>query len=241
MDREYRPAPMSLAQRAALQSQAPRTLRRPERRRVYPLLILLILLAVVVLAVGGFEYQYRDRVLPRVAVAAAGVNLGGQTRETATAQLQPFVEAQRSRAIRLLVRGRAPTVVPAYKLGYTLDGGLTAWRAWTVGHDGDLAHRAMAQAKTLTSGADVVPAQRVYTPALRRYLLGLAARARRAPAPGVPGQRLYVTAAQRLIVRRLLAQTGPLDITLPVIAIPALPARPATPPVKHKHPVRKHK
>src|SRR5438552_11561159 len=146
---------MSLAQRAALRAQQPRTLRQPQRRRVYPIVILLVLLAAVVAAAGGFEYVYRDRVYPNVRVSGADVNVGGQTQAAVITQLYPYSVSRLFRTVVLFVPGKAPILVAAHQLGYHIDRGTTAWRAYNVGHGGSLLHRVAAQAKVLVNGAQV--------------------------------------------------------------------------------------
>lgn len=231
MSHEYRPAPMSLAQRAALRRQEPRTLRQPARRRVYPLAIVLVLLVVIVVAVGGFEYLYRDRIYPKVYIPAASITVGGETQAAVAQQLGPFSIKQRLRVIDLMPRGHAPIFANADALGYRIDRGLTAWRAYNIGHNGSIIHRADEQFKTLTGHVAVSVAQHVDRPALLRYLFKLAPGLSQPPRPGVRGRRLDVATAERRIARDLLDVVGPFKLDLPFIAIPALPR----PKVAHHH------
>ncbi len=240
MAHEYRPAPMSLAQRAALRRQEPRTLRQPARRRVYPFVILLVIIVVVAVAVGGFEYLYRDRALPKVTVNTVNINVSGQTQDAIAAQLQPFAVTQTFRAIALIAPGKPTILLPAHKLGYSVDRGLTAWRAYSVGHTGSLLHRAKAQLTTLLNGATIDVVQRVDENALRNRLFALAPTVNRPARPGVAGRTLDVAAAQRQITRLLLHTTGGFKVYLPFTRIPALPAPAATHHPKQKHTHKTH-
>jgi Putative peptidoglycan binding domain len=226
---EYRPAPMSLAQRAALRAQQPRALRQPQRRNVYPVVILLVLLAAVVVAAGGVEYVYRDRVYPHVQVS--GVDVGGQTPAAVIARLQPYSEARLFRTVVLFAPERAPSLVAAHQLGYRIDRGTTARHAYNVGHGGSLLQRVVAQVNVLLHGAEVPVAQSVDQSALRHYLSALARVVNRKPRPGIAGRALDVAAARRSITSLLLSPAGPLRAQLPVIRIRALPL----PTVAHHH------
>lgn len=183
---------------------------------------MLPILALPVLAVGGFEVFVRDHILPHVYVSAAGIGVGGDTQAAVAASLQPFSVRQRFRVVTLVPPHRKPVLVQAFRLGYTMDGGLTAWRAFTIGHSGSLLTRATAQIRTLIQGTDVAVAQHVDQRVLRAYLFKLAPGINQAPRPGVPGSQLDVLAAQQRIGWMLL-KTGPVRIVLPVTAIPALP------------------
>jgi len=205
----------------------PRTLRQPARRHIYPIIIVLV--PVVLLAVGGFEYLYRDRALPRVIVKTVNINVGGQSQDAIALRLRPFSIEQRFRAIALIVPGRAPILIPAYKLGYSIDNGLTAWRAHNVGRSGSLEHRLMQQAQALTNGATVDIAQRVDEIALRTYLFKLQGAVNRPPRPGVPGRALDVAPAQRTITHLLLHTVGAFRVYLPFVSRPALPAKQTAP------------
>lgn len=235
MAHEYRPAPMSLAQRAALRRQEPRTLRQPARRRVYPFVILLVILVVVVVAVGGFEYLYRDRALPKVTVNTVNINASGQTQSAIAARLQPFAVTQTFRGIALIAPGKPTILSPAYKLGYSVDRGLTAWRAYSVGHTGSLLHRAKAQVTTLLNGTTIDVVQRVDERVLRDRLFALAPTVNRPARAGVAGRILDVAIAQRQITRLLLHTTGAFKIYLPFTRIPALPVQTAAHQHKQKH------
>jgi hypothetical protein len=199
----------------------PRALGQVERRRIYPIIIVVVPLAI--LAVGGFEYLYRDRALPRVTVNAARINAGGQTQDAIALRLRPFSLTQRFRAIALIAPGRAPILIPAYKLGYSIDNGLTAWRAYSVGHRGSLQHRIAQQVRALLYGVRVGIAQRVDEIALRRYLFRLQGAVNRPPWPGLPDRALDVAPAQRQITHLLLHKVGPFRVYLPFITRPALP------------------
>ena len=236
MANEYRPAPMSLAQRAALRQQEPRTLYKPARRRVYPLMLALVLLGVLVVAVGGFEYIYRDRVLPKVQVKTVNIDVGGQTRAAAAQSLLSFSLSQRFRGIALIARGRPPLVVSAAMLGYRLDRGLTAWRAYNVGHGGSLLRRVKEQASTLLKGTAVKLAQGVDQHTLSAYLSKVAGQFNRTPHPGIAGRRLDGAAAQAQITHLLLTTVGGFKVYLPFTTLPALPKlTPAHHQTKRKH------
>src|SRR5919198_3604279 len=226
---EYRPAPMSLAQRAAWRAQQPRVLRQPRRRQVYPVVILLVLLAAVVVAAGSFEYVYRDRVYPRVQVS--GVDVGGQTPAAVITQLQPYSEARLFRTVVLFAPQRAPILIAAHQLGYHIDRGATARRAYNVGHGGSLLHRVVAQVDVLLHGAEVPVVQSVDHSALRHYLATRARVVNRKPRPGVAGRALDVAAAQRSLTSLLLSPAGPFRVHLPFSRIRALPL----PQVVHHH------
>jgi hypothetical protein len=212
---------MSLAQRAAWRAQQPRALRQPRRRQVYPVVILLVLLAAMVVAAGGFEYAYRDRVYPRVQVS--GVDVGGQTQAAVITQLSPYSVARLFRTVVLLAPERAPILVAAHQLGYHIDRGTTARRAYNVGHGGSLLHRVVAQVNVLLHGAEVPVAQAVDQSALRPYLATLARGVNRKPRPGVAGRALDVAAAQRSLTSLLLSPAGPFRVHLPFSRIRALP------------------
>src|SRR2546423_6545104 len=140
---------MSLAQRAALRAQQPRTLRQPQRRHVYPVVILLVLVAAVVAAASGFEYVYRDRIYPNVRVSGIAVDVGGQTQAAVIKQLGAYSAARLFRTVVLLAPGRAPILIEAHQLGYHLDRGTTARHAYYVGHGGALPLPAVAQLNLL--------------------------------------------------------------------------------------------
>jgi len=201
----------------------PGTLRQAERRRVYPIIVVMALLAILAAATSGFEYFYRDRALPKVIVNTVNINVGGQTQDAIALQLRPFSFKQRFRAIALIARGQAPILIPAYRLGYRIDNGLTAWRAYNVGHSGSLQHRLMQQAQTLVNGATVDIAQRVDEITLRNYLFKLQAAVNHPPRPGVPGRALDVAPTQRQITRLLLHSVGAFQVYLPFVSRPALP------------------
>ncbi len=223
MVREYRPAPMSLAQRAALRSQQPRNLRQPPRRRLYLLVALIVVLVVLVVAGGVFEYYYRDRVYPNVYVQPAGIPVGGQTQDEVMASLHEYALGQRYRPVTLSWRDHAPIQVQAYTLGYTFNRGLTAFHAIRTGRDGGLPRQAAFQLGLLTHSVDVPAVQRVDGIVLRDYLFKLSGLTNRQPGPGVAGYQLDVASAQSAITRDLLHNSRQFTVTLPVSVIPALP------------------
>lgn len=231
---EYRPAPMSLAQRAALRSQAPRDLRQPARRRLYPLITLVVVLAVLVVALGLFEYRYRDRVYPNVYVRPAAIDVGSQTQAEVKASLHNYALDQQFRPVTLLApgSGHAPIQVPAYALGYSFNTGLTAFHAIRTGRDGSVLQRATFQLGLLAHSADVPAVQRVNGRVLRDYLFRLTGVTDRRPSPGANGYRLDVAGAQRILARRLLDPRPITTVRLPGAVIPALPA-PRPKPVRH--------
>lgn len=231
MAHEYRPTPMSLAQRAALRKQEPRTLRRPARRRVLPLLLVLLLLAIIVLGAGAFEYYYRDRILPRVTIPAAGLDLSGLTQIDAANRLHPYSIEQQLRTIALIAPGSRQAHLSAFALGYRIDGGATVTAAYAVGRDGSLWQRFKAQVRTLYQATNVPVSQYVSSSVLRRQLLGLAPRVNTRPRPGVAGRILNVERAIPEIARELLRVRGGFKVDLPFAVVPALP-RPA---VHHAH------
>jgi hypothetical protein len=228
---EYRPAPVSLAQRAAWRAQQPRVLRQPRRRQVYPVVILLVLLAAVVVAAGGFEYVYRDRVYPNVHVSGVDVDVGGQTQAAVITHLQRYSVARLFRTVVLFAPQRAPILIAAHQLGYHIDRGTTARQAYNVGHGGSLLHRVVAQVNVLLHGAEVPVVQSVDHSALRHYLATLARVVNRQPRPGVAGRELDVAAAQRSLTSLLLNPAGPLTLHLPFSRIRAQPL----PKVVHQH------
>jgi hypothetical protein len=231
--REYRPAPMSLAQRAALRSQQPRNLRQPARRRFYPLVALVVVLVVLVVAGGVFEYYYRDRVYPNVYIQPAGIAVGGQTQGEVMANLHDYGLGQLYRDVTISWRNHAPIQVQAHTLGYTFDRGLTAFHAVRTGRDGGLPHQAAFQLGLLTHSVDVPAVQRVDKFVLRDYLFKLSGATNRRPGPGVVGYQLDVARAQSAITRGLL-RSGPFKVNLPVNAIPALP-KPTPTPIHHNN------
>src|SRR5436190_6880242 len=222
---------MSLAQRAALRAQQPRALRQPQRRHVYPVVILLVLVAAVVAAVGGFEYVYRDRIYPNVHVSGIASDVGGQTQAAVIKQLGTYSAARLFRTVVLLTPGRAPILIAAHQLGYHIDRGTTAWHAYNVGHGGPLLHRVVAQVNVLLHGARVPVAQSVDQSALHRYLVALAPKVHRKARPGVQGRTLDVAAAQRSVAPLLLSSSGSVRVALPFSRIRALPL----PKVVHHH------
>lgn len=225
MAHEYRPAPMSLAQRAALRQQEPRTLRRPARRRIYPIVILLLLLVAFAAAIIGFEYYYRDRVYPRVRVTTANLAVGGMSQDGVAATLRPYSVDQTLRVVALIATGRPPILVNGASLGFGIERGRTAWRAFNVGREGDLLHRATAQVKLLVQGAEVPIAQHVDSGILLSYLFKLSPSVSRPARPGVAGRRLDVATARREISAHLLATQGGFKYYLPFIKVPALPVQ----------------
>jgi hypothetical protein len=215
---------MSLAQRAALRAQQPHAVHQPQRRRVYPIVILLVLLAAGVVAAAGFEYVYRDRVYPNVHVSGVAVNVGGQTQAAVIAQLYPYSVARLVRTVVLFAPGKAPVLVAAHQLGYHIDRGTTAWHAYNVGHGGSWLQRVKAQVNLLIHGAQVPVVQYVDRHALRHYLSAtLAPLVNRKPRPGIAGRMLDVAAAQRSLASRLLSPAGTIRVHLPFIRIHALP------------------
>lgn len=247
MDREYRPAPMSLAQRAALRSQQPRVLRQPAHRRVYPIVIVLVIVLVCAAAVSGFEYSYRDRVLPRVHISAAGLDVSGMTRQEVANRLADLYARSIFRVVTLDAPGGPSMARQAHQIGYSFDRNLTAWRAWTVGHYGSLQDRVTAQARALTKGTDVAVAQSVDPKKVTAFLvIKVVPAMNRPPRPGVAGRKLDVTLARQRIIDALLHNMSPaIRVALPFTTIPALPVpkpKPApTPPhAPKKHPIVKH-
>ncbi len=227
---------MSLAQRAALRSQGPRTLRQPRRRRLYPLIALGVLLAALVVAVGLFEYLYRDRVYPNVYVQPANIAVGGQTQAEVAESVRRYALDQNFRTVTLRspAGDHAPIGVPAYTLGYSFDRNLSAFHAVRTGRDGSVLNRAAFQLGLLAHSAGVSAVQRVNSRALRDYLFKLTGVIDRRPGPGTPGYRLDVAKAQGRIAARLL-QPGPFTMRLPIATIPALPKPQLRPqPVRHK-------
>lgn len=236
MAHEYRPPPMSLAQRAALRSQQPRVLRQPARRRIWPIVLILLLIALLVVAVGGFEYLYRDRVYPKVHLLTANLDVGGLAQDTIVTDLQPLYLQQSLRTIALIAPGHTPILVNATTLGYSLDRGQTAFRAYMVGRNGSYVQRARDQFNLLRQGANVALVQSVEGVRLRNYLFKLAPTVNRAARPGVEGRRLDVAPAQRAITHDLLHVIGAFKVYLSFVTIPALPApHPAT------HVTKKHR
>lgn len=216
---------MSLAQRAALRAQAPYQQGSAPRERRSPTLILVPLVVVVVLAVlvGGFEYLYRDRIYPRIAVRPTGINLGGLTRTAAAADahLAALRTQQFGRRALLHMPTGHVISVPVTQLGYTVDRPLTVSRAYSIGHTGSILDRARAQIGVLTRGMTVPLAQTISSSALRRYLIALGARYDRAPTRTTPGARLDVTTTQRRLTTALYRVSADnITLTVPFIRIP---------------------
>lgn len=183
--------------------------------------IALLLLTLALLAGSGAEFLYRDRIYPHVRVYPAGVDVGSQSRESAALRLRAFGLRQQFRVISLRASGGAPVLVLAYKLGYHIDEGLTAWRAYHVARSGSLLERISAQARTLTQGATVPVAQWVDQIALRDYLFSLAPALNRPPGARRPGRMLDVAHAQQRIARLLLG-TSAFGVQLPFITVHSL-------------------
>lgn len=189
--------------------------------------IIALLVVLGVVAGGATELLFHNRVYPRVRIATANVDVGGHTRDEVKVLLQPFSVKQRFRAIELDVPRGALLLVPAYELGYGIDGNTTAQRAYAVARDGSLPHRLAAQLRTLFSGGTVPLAQRVDGQVLRAYLLRLAPSLNRRPYRGLPGRRLDIARAQQKITRLLLTP-GSFAVDLPFIPL-------LTPPPPHYH------
>ncbi len=211
MSQEFRPPPMSLAQRAALHARQTRTEQQTHRQSRAPSAgaIVLFVVALAVAATGGFEYAYRDRIYPNVSVRGTGLNIGGLTRVEATARLDAFRQRQLFRFVRLHAAGMPVVSVQAYKLGYSTSRFQTILRAYHVGRSGSLFARAVAQASALGRGAAVSPVQSIDAEHLRRYLTALARKTRRGR------NSIDVPHAMRLLQRHLLT-TGGFALTLPL-------------------------
>lgn len=178
--------------------------------------VALALLAVV--AGSGSELLLRDRIYPRVEVSAAALSLGGLTQAEAITRLRPFSLQQRFRVIALRAPHAAPLYVPAYKLGYSINVGVTAWRAYMAGRRGSPAERVRAQATALLTGVSVPAAQHIDERALRAYLFKVAVTVNRLERTRARGQELDVALAQRRI-SSLLLQAGAFSINLPFTAV----------------------
>lgn len=235
MAHEYRPPPMSLAQRAALRSQQPRVLRQPARRRIWPIALILLLIVLLAAAVAGFEYAYRDRVLPNVHLLTANLDVGGLAQDKIVTDLQPLYLQQSLRTIALLAPGHAAILVNATTLGYRLDRGQTAFRAYMVGRNGSYVQRAKDQFNLLRQSANVDVVQSVDEVRLRNYLFKLAPTVNRPARPGVAGRRLDVAPVQRAIAHDLLHVSGAFKVYLSFVTIPALPASHPAAHVTKKH------
>lgn len=237
---------MSLAQRAALRQQQPRQLRQTSGRRVFPLIIVMVLLAALVIAVAGFEYVYRDRIYPNVKVSVSGalINVGGESQSGVVALLAPYRVRSLFRLVTLTAQRAAPVSFQAYQLGYTMDRGLTAANAYDVGHAGSLLHRANSQVNLLANGSVVAVVQHVNRNVLLGRLFTLAGRMNRPAKPGVAGRRMNVALAARRISRQLVTEPGSFTAALPFTSIRALPvphpAKHKRASVKKKKPASKH-
>lgn len=239
MSQEFRPAPMSLAQRAALRSTPPRTTRRSSRPPIYLIVVLLLALVALIVAAAGFEYVYRNEIYPGVAITMPGapaIAVGGLSQSAAGERLGSFRVIQLNRPVALRVPGSPDTVRLAYQLGYYLDRRLTVYRAYQVGRSGTLLNRFTTQARML-AGRTLEPfVQRVDQVTLRGVLLALARQLDQGPRPGVAGRRLDVPHAQRIITRALF-NAGSFIVNLPFITIPALPV--PKPSRAHRRPPRR--
>jgi len=225
VSQEFRPAPMSLAQRAALRAQAPYQQSVTPRERRNPTFVVVLLFVVIVLAVlvGGFEYLYRDRIYPRVVLRPISLNLGGLTPANAATDVQ--LAALRGQQMGRRVLLHMPTghviTVPVFRLGYTVDRPLTMWRAYSIGHIGSPLEQARAQIGVLTHGATVSLAQTVTSATLRRYLIALGNRYDRAPTHSEAGARLDVSTTVRLLTAALYrVSAADIALTVPFVDIP---------------------
>lgn len=229
MSQEFRPAPMSLAQRAALRSTPPRTRRRSSHRSgrppIYLIVVLLLAIVALIVAAAGFEYVYRNEIYPRVAITMPGapaIAVGGLSQSAAGERLGSFRVIQLNRPVALRAPGSPDAVRLAFQLGYYLDRRLTVYRAYQVGRTGTPLNRFTEQVRMLAGGTLVAFVQKVDQGTLRSVLFALAPRLDRAPRPGVAGRQLDVPHAQRIITRALF-NAGSFIVNLPFTAIPALP------------------
>jgi len=239
VSQEFRPSPMSLAQRAALRSTPPRTTRRSSRPPIYLIVVLLLAIVALIVAAAGFEYVYRNEIYPRVTITmpgAAAIAVGGLSQSAAGERLGSFRVIQLNRLVALRAPGSPDTVRPAYQLGYYLDRRLTVYRAYEVGRSGTLLNRFTEQVRMLAGGTLVAFVQKVDQATLRNVLFALAPRLDQSPRPGVVGRRLDVPHAQRIITRALL-NAGSFVVNLPFTTIPALPA--PKPSRAHRRPPRR--
>ncbi len=224
---------MSLAQRAALRSTPPHTIRRASRPPIYLIVVLLLAIVALIVAAAGFEYVYRNEIYPRVTITmpgAAAIAVGGLSRPAAVERLGSFRVVQLNRPVALRAPGSPDTIRPAFQLGYNMDRHLTAYRAYEVGRSGTPLNRLTTQAQTLIGGTMVPIVQKVDRAALRSVLSILARQLDQGPRPGVAGRRLDVPHAQRIITRALL-NAGSFIVNLPFTTIPALPV----PKPSHRH------
>lgn len=182
---------------------------------------IIVLLVVLGLAAGGAtELLFHNRIYPHMHIAMANVDVGGHTQDDVKVLLHPFSVKQRFRTIELDVPRGALLLVPAYELGYGIDGSATAQRAYAVARDGSLPQRLVAQLRTLFDGATVALAQQVDGQVLRAYLLKLAPSLNRRPYRGLPGRRLDIDRAQQEITRLLLTP-GSFAVDLPFTSLHA--------------------
>lgn len=195
--------------------------------------IITLLLVVALLAGSGTELLFRDRIYPHVYIYPAGADVGGQTREGAALRLRPFGLRQQFRVIALRAGGRAPVLVPADKLGYRIDEGLTAWRAYHLGRSGSPSGRLTTQLGVLLHGSAVPLAQWVDQRLLRDYLFTLAPALNRHPGNGRPGRLLDVARAQQRIARLLLGK-GTFGVQLPFTTVHSAKVAPRRQP-RHRH------
>ncbi len=240
MSQEFRPSPMSLAQRAALRSTPPRsTTHRSSRPPIYLIVVLVLAVVALVVAAAGFEYVYRNEIYPRVAIIMPGappIAVGGLSQSAAGERLGSFRVIQLNRRVALRAPGSLDTIRPAYQLGYYLDRRLTVYRAYQIGRSGTLLNRLTEQVRMLAGGTREPFVQRVDQVTLRGVLSSLARRLDRGPRPGVAGRRLDVPHAQRIVTRALL-NAGSFVVNLPFTTIPALPV--PKPSRAHRRPSRK--
>ncbi len=183
-------------------------------------------LVIVAGSLAGFEWTYRDRIYPgvRVQVPAGTVNTGGMTVRAAEKALQAFSIKQRFRIIHLTAHAHAEILVPVYKLGYGLDGDLTATHAYAIGRDRSALDNARTQWDALTRSTRVALVQRVDVSVLDAYLFKLAPSVALRPQRTATGRRLDVVSTERAIARALT--TGSTSrIPLKFITVPHLAAR----------------
>jgi vancomycin resistance protein YoaR len=230
------PPPNPLIERSENDVILPRVRRRRRRRTFWffaPLLAFLFLSASVAAIVLGFEFYFRDRILPNVVVL--GENVGGMTRDQAESVLQEKVGNPNALLARFggqqLVLRDGDSIFRAWpwELGFRSDLKPALDKAFALGRENDPASSLLEQARVMLFGQDITLSSAFDEGTARSYLSLLAEQVDRPPrdaelhleglgvveTPAVKGRRLDADETLSRILPRLLGSTSG-EITISV-------------------------